>query len=180
MANSQEFAFAVPQKQGLSPATLYLHISADNTICRIANIVPPRGELSPEEYNNIVQVFYVDVVQAKTSPYHLDVRLSAEAVFLEDTLSPENMQLLKQFADLANKATGSSYPSDYERWVAFIGASVRARQILNADLLRQWLMEQGFPGDVASDLYHEYQLGVDLTKHWQNLPREQDAVGASR
>ena len=180
MTSSREFAFAVPPKQGLKSATLYLHVNADNTSCLLANIVPPRGELSPEEYNSIVQTFYVDMAQAKASQYHLHVSLSAEDVFLEDTLSPENMHLLEQFAALANKATGSSYPSDYERWVGFIGASVRDRQILNAELLRQWLVEQGFPGDVTSDLYREYQLGVDLTKHWQNLPREQDAVGATR
>lgn len=178
-ANVRDFAFTVPKKQGLKSATLYLRVNLENTTGLVTNIIPPRGELSPEEYNRILQAFCVDVVQEKATRHNVHVTLSPDNVLLEATLSPENMELLEQFAVKANKATGSSYPSDYARWVAFIGASVRDQQILSAELLQRWLVEQGFPGDVASDLYREYQLGVDLTKHWQSLPREQDVVGAT-
>ena len=179
-ASVRYFAFIVPQKQRLKPATLYLQVDKEATTCFLTNIIPPHGELSPEEYNSIVQVFCADVVQEQATRHNLHVTLSADTVSLEDTLSPENMKLLEQFAAKANKATGSSYPSDYNRWIAFIGASVQDRQILSPELLRRWLVEQGFPSDVASDLYREYQLGVDLTKQWQSLPREQDVVGATR
>jgi hypothetical protein len=179
-ASANLLAFDVPLKSQLKPATLFLQASSEGSVCSVTNIVPPAGELSAQEYNRILQAFYEECVQDKAQSYCLDVHLSRENVQLEDTLSPENMRLLRQFVDKANKSTGSSYPSDYERWVTFIGASVRDREILDADLLRLWLMEQGFPGDVATDLHRDYRLGVDLTKHWKSGVQEQDTAGATR
>ena len=169
-------AYDVPQAVLSRSARLFLHVNASRTECSLANIVPGGGQLSPKEYNTILQAFYANCVQEKLAAYHLIALLTKPEVFLENTLSPENLVLLVRFAHGANPATGSSHPQDYRRWIAFISASVQDNQVLDVEILRGWLMEQGFSADVAFDLTTEYQFGVDLIRQVNQVRNEQDNV----
>lgn len=169
-------AFDVPQEVTPRPSRLFLHLNASHTACSLANIVQSGGELNPKEYNAILQAFYSDCLQANVEKHQLQVTMTKSEVFLEDTLSPQNMALLEDFARSANPATGSSHPQDYRRWIAFISASVQDEQILETDLLREWLMSQGFPSDIAYALKEEYRFGVALIHELNAASSRQENV----
>jgi hypothetical protein len=177
---SDQMALDVPSHVDSHEATLFLFMSKDQRSCSVGNIVPNDGNLTPEEYNHILLKFNTDCVQPVVEVYNLQVQFSPDEILLEGTLSPENMELLLSFSHLANKNTGSKNPYDYNRWLEFIAASVRDNQIVRSELLRAWLIDQGFPGDVAMDLVLEYQFGLDLVKHLESRTTVQEELRAAR
>ena len=172
-------AFNVPLSVISRPARLFLHVNAARTVCSLANIIPNGGQLTPEEYNTIVQAFYAECVRSKAVTTGLDTELSQPEVFLGDTLSPRNLALLENFTSGANPETGASRPMDYRRWLTFISASALDNQLLDVELLRDYLKEKGFPGDIASDLTTQYQFGVDLIRQVNDSRQEQHRIHAS-
>ena len=55
--------------------------------------------------------------------------------------SQEAADALRMFSVGANKSTGSSHPSDQERWFQFLFAAYRAQGEFDPYLLRRWLEE---------------------------------------
>ncbi len=171
---------AINTRQGLPPATLFLLTNRDTTACFVGNIVPDSGALSVEEYNRILQAFHADCVAAPAKARRLTVTLSPDEILLEDMLSRESMHLLRDFVANANKGVGSHTPFDYERWLAFIAANAKDKPPLNPELLRKWLIEQGFSYDVAMDMYREFKFGIDLIQRLEVTTPAADQVHAAR
>ena len=176
-------AINVPERSHLRPATLFLLLKEGGQSAYVGNIVPDSEFLSPEEYNAILKSFLEECIQPYEDHYHLKCLFSQEFIFMQDLLSEPNQALLRDFVHQANKSAGASHPNDYERWITFIGASVRAGERLRTDLLTMWLEEQGFPPYIASDLVQQYNFGFDLIeKMAMDVPHKagQDAVHAGR
>ena len=159
-------------------ARLFLHINPSRTACSLANIVPNGGQLTPDEYNKIVRAFCNECIRSNAAAKGLNVQLSQSEVSLADTLSSQNMDLLEIFTRGANPETGSTHPMDRRRWLTFISASALDNQILDAELLRGFLKEKGFSGDIASELTTEYQFGIDLIRQVNTIRHEQDSIHA--
>ncbi|MCW3099454.1 MAG: hypothetical protein JWL77_5072 [Chthonomonadaceae bacterium] len=176
-------AINVPKLSRLRSATLFLLLKDEGQSAFVGNIVPDSDSLSPEEYNAILKSFFEECIQPHKDHLHLQCLFSSEFVFIEDTLSPENLALLRNFEIMANKSTGASHPNDYSRWINFIVASVRDKERLDTELLRIWLMDQGFPPYIASDLVQQYKFGFDLIeKMATEVPpkTKQEAIHADR
>ncbi len=176
-------ALDTPRSSRLRSATIFVQLKNEGQTACVGNIFPDSDSLSQEEYNAILKGFYVDCIQPRMESCHLKCVFSAEFVNLEDTLSQSNQSLLREFVHMANKSTGASHPYDYDRWMTFVGASVRDEEHLRTDLLTEWLTEQGFPHYIASDLVQQYKFGFDLIKKLErDAPHkaEQDAVHADR
>ena len=86
---------------------------------------------------------------------------------LDDWLPRAAADALRRFSSLANKATGSSHPSDRERWFAFLIAAHCDRGSLNAGRLERWLIEsERWPIESAQGLAVEYELALDLLEEY--------------
>lgn len=176
-------AIDVPELSRLRPATLFLLLKDEGQTAYVGNILPDSNSLSQEEYNAILKSFFEECIQPHRDHFRLKCLFSPEFVFIEDTLSRENLALLHEFENMANKSTGASHPNDYRRWINFIVASVRDKERLGTEQLRIWLMDQGFPPYIASDLVQQYKFGFDLIeKMATDIPHQtgQEAVHADR
>jgi hypothetical protein len=70
---------------------------------------------------------------------------------------------LRVFCKVANKRTGSSHPSDRDRWYDFIVAAHEAEAEFTASTLVQWLREEGgWDDELANKLACEYEFARGL------------------
>ncbi len=80
---------------------------------------------------------------------------------LGDYASPDVVEALRQFSDLANRWT--LHPLDSKRWYRFIILSHYAHKKLSASDLCRWLEEVAkWPEDRAEQLRDEYEDGLEL------------------
>ena len=90
---------------------------------RIVNIVPLNtDELSMEQYNHLVKLFYEDIISKYKEVYReLEIVGPTSDIFDPcDVISQTALRKLELFCNMANKSTGSSHPCDQERWFDFI------------------------------------------------------------
>jgi hypothetical protein len=169
-------AIDVPKRPELCDATVYLHISQDNAACSLTNIIPKGNDLSPEEYNKIVRVFYEECVSERAKQFGVDVDLSASEIHLEDSLTEPTMALLRSFSRLANKSNAASHPNDRERWLKYLAVSLVEGERADRELLEDWLIEDGWPDEIARELGHEYEFADELIG---TIRAEKESVGAA-
>lgn len=142
---------------------------------RVNNIVPlEKNQLSIDEYNNVLELFYGEIIK----PYkerHFDIEISplTDDIFDPRTvISEEALKKLRTFCGAANKSTGSSHPSDQEKWFDFICQTVDDDRIFDIETLAKFLQdesywgkrEEGFLGAIGSfawDEKHAWQLASE-------------------
>lgn len=129
----------------------------------ITNIVPLAvGELGPRRYNAALQDFESCVARPAAMEVGFEVQVTSAQQGPADWLPPLAAEALQRFSGAANKATGSSHPTDRRRWFAFLIAAHTAND-LDTDRLMRWLVEvEGWPEDVAHDLVVQYEFGLAL------------------
>ena len=137
----------------------------------VANIVPlTQNQLSYDEYNGILQLFYDDFLKNYNQS---DISVSyneSDEITEKDILKEETVSALKTFSNCANKSTGSIHPLDKKRWFDFICAAYK-----NGDWreLSEWYLESfliedyGWSPEWASKLASEYNFGIRLLNHWE-------------
>ena len=130
----------------------------------VANVIPDEtGQLSHGEYNAILEEFYERFVRPCTEQAGVQAELTPAQVDLEYWLSPPAARKLRLFSAAANRNTGSSHPSDRDKWMDFVVAAHHERSSLTASLLHRWLIEvDGWPSEVADRLASEYESGREL------------------
>lgn len=138
---------------------------------QVSNIVPKlSGQLSIEEYNGILTHFHDDLLGPAAEEMGLRVRLSKTGVVtIADYVSEVTAEKLRRFSESANKSTGSSHPMDNERWNDFVIANHRNRDYLPTDILKLWLVEDGWDADTAYDLTIEYEQGISLLRRYDGI-----------
>ena len=137
---------------------------------KVTNIVPiEKSELSVSEYNDVLNDF-VDRVTPVLNDLGFQVEISERERPITDWTSQEAAEALRMFSVGANKSTGSSHPSDQERWFQFLFAAYRAHGELDPYLLKRWLEEvEKWPPDVASDLVLEYEFALSLLSEYDRF-----------
>jgi hypothetical protein len=85
---------------------------------------------------------------------------------VQSILTQETFQKLRAFAAGANKQA-PSHPYDEDRWREFVIGAHREDAQLAAQELRDWLIDQGFPEDITSDLVIAYERGRELLRHYE-------------
>lgn len=102
------------------PATGLL-LMIDGNRAWVPNIVPQEsGEISVAQYNAILLEFANMLRPLLAHRPALKLEVTDEDVGITQWVSPEAADLLRRFSVLANMSTGSSHPSDFGRWAAFI------------------------------------------------------------
>lgn len=129
----------------------------------VPNVVPlESGQLSYDEYNEIITDFFNKFLAPVAKVQQVDVEISSGELQEEDIVGLEAAILLKTFSSCANKSTGSSHPRDRERWLAFIVEVSKSNISVDTGDLRRLLEQQGWSEDFATDLIIEFEFGRDL------------------
>ncbi len=157
------YCFSCTQEVGRQAAKVFL-AEKEPGLFYVSNVVPgQRHQLTYQEYNGILEEFCERLLRPLAERAGLCVELTATQADLDSWLSPAAAERLRKFSVCANKSTGSSHPSDRERWNDFVVAAHRDRSSLDAYTLRRWLIEvEGWPLEVAIRLSTEYEYGREL------------------
>lgn len=167
---------------------------------KVGNIVPlQKDRLSIEEYNAVLDLFYAEIILPNRCKME-NIKIVGSASDVFDPLqyiSKEALEKLERFCDCANKTTGSSHPSDGERWFDFICQTVDDAQTLDYDTLYRFLMddeywgkkETGFLGCMghfawderhAAELASEYDSYVRILEYYKNWKRKEEYEAAKK
>lgn len=142
---------------------------------RVINIVPlNKNQLSVEEYNDVLMLFYKDiVVPFKEKNNYVEIPQPSDDIFDPlSVMSKTALEKLKKFCGAANKSTGSAHPCDRERWLNFICQTVVDERIIDSDTLRNFLQDKeywhekpddflGVMGSFAWDEEKAYELSME-------------------
>ena len=151
---------------------------------RVGNIVPlEKDQLSIDEYNKILDLFYEDVVK-KYIEKNKDIEVTGPTSDKFEPLeyiSQEALDKLCNFCDLANKSTGSANPDDEKRWFDFICQTVDDKKVFDYDTLYRFLIDEEFWGvkdglgpmghlvwseEMAEELAMEYDRYVRILQYY--------------
>ncbi len=116
---------------------------------RVVNIVPLiKDQLSIEEYNLVLDLFYEEVIAPNKDKMIGLIVVGPESDVFDPLkyISEDALSKLELFCNHANKTTGSSYPSDEERWFDFICQTVDDKKTFDYDTLYRFLMDEEYWG----------------------------------
>lgn len=154
---------------------------------QVGNIVPlEKEQLTIEEYNTILDIFYADIIV----PYlkdHTEIKVqgpTSDKFNPLDFITEKALQKLEAFCNSANKSTGSSHPSDEARWFDFICQTVEDEKVFDYDMLFKFLTDEDYWGskdedfigvighfawaeDKASELAMEYENYVRILQFYK-------------
>jgi hypothetical protein len=155
------------KKRGQRPAATLFLMDRDQKTYSVVNIVPDEVDrLSYAEYNSILEEFFRQFVQPATARTGARAEMTEAEADLERWLSPETVEKLRLFCLAANKRTGSSHPTDRERWYDFIVSAHREGAEFDSSTLARWLHEAGEWDEEWSDkLAIEYEFARGLLAH---------------
>lgn len=167
--DGRPMAFERSATPGYEAAGLVLFARPDGL--EVTNIVPlERSELSHRAYNMILEDFAEQIARPASRATGFEVKLSVDAVQIEDMLSPAAAEALRRFSALANKSTGAAHPLDRQRWFDFIIQAHQDHSDLDADFLHRWLLESDdWPQSRASDLAIEYERSRALLTRYEEI-----------
>ncbi|MBX9627001.1 MAG: hypothetical protein K2X82_24580 [Gemmataceae bacterium] len=160
------YCFSCLRRAGRPSATVFLSPKDERTYY-VPNIVPrEQRELSRAEYNHILEDFFTRFVRTAAAGTGASAELTEPDADLQRWVSPETVKKLQRFSRTANKATGSSHPSDRDRWYDFIIAAHRDGARLEAGTLARWLQEvESWDEEQAYKLAVEYEFAQELLAH---------------
>ncbi len=155
--------------------SIYLGDRINSGEINVGNIIPlNKNQLSIEEYNEVLMLFYNEVViPFKNNNDYLNISQPTDDKFDPLTIMSEtSLKKLKSFCGGANKSTGSSHPCDKERWLSFILQTVEEDRVIDSDTLFRFLKDEefwgtkpddfiGVMGDYAWDEESAYELSME-------------------
>ena len=81
---------------------------------------------------------------------------------IDQLIGVDAFTALEKFSGLANKSMGSSHQMDRNRWCEFLIKLHRTGVKLDRELLKEWLIQQDWSSEMASDLTCEFDFARDL------------------
>ena len=163
--------FVCTENANRRPASLWFGEGRDHTSWSVNNIVPTTAaRLSEGQYNAILEDFRARFVEPVAARLGLRVEMGKTAEGLEDWMSDEAADKLRNFSAAANKSTGSAHPLDKERWFGFLVAVHESGKAPDASTLQRWLTEEDdWPQEIAAELAIEFENGLALLKYYDAL-----------
>lgn len=138
---------------------------------KVCNIVPlQKNQLTIDEYNQLLDLFYNDIVKAYCEKHNgIEIIGPSSGQFDPlDYISEEALKKLNLFCNAANKSTGSSHPCDEERWFDFICQTVNDGRVFDYDTLFKFLQDEEYWGKKEKDF-----LGVIRRSTWDEENAEE-------
>ena len=137
----------------------------------VPNVTPLEpGWLSIAQYNRILDEFADILRNHLPLDSALEINVTSDVADITVRVSPKAAKLLERFSTSANKSTGTSHPSDFQRWLEFLievhkeGSSHR----LSGDFLAKWLEEElGWSSEKANELAIKYEFARDILRAYE-------------
>lgn len=117
---------------------------------KVGNIIPlQKNQLSIEEYNAVLDLFYDEIIVPNQSKLEGIKIVGPESDVFDPLkyISKKALKKLELFCNTANKSTGSSHPCDEERWFDFICQTVDDDQTFDYDTIYRFLMDENYWGE---------------------------------
>ena len=155
------------KKDKQRPAAMLILAQKDPGTFYVSNIIPIElHQLEHAEYNNIFEDFYEQVFRPYAEKSKLAYSLTGADAGLERWMDKPTAELFRAFSSCANGGTGTSHPSDRERWNAFMLAAHRTKSEFDPATLARWLVEEeNWSPEIAHKLALEYESGRGLLTH---------------
>lgn len=169
-------------KANQAEVSIYYGINAwRGGILKVGNIVPlQKNQLTIDEYNAVLDLFYEEIIKPNTDELKGITIVGPESDEFDPLkyISKEALRKLERFCNGANKTTGSSHPSDEERWFDFICQTVDDNQTFDFDTIFRFLMDEeywgkkepGFLGAMGRFAWDEEHAG-ELATEYDNYVR---------
>ena len=155
---------ATPKREA---ADLWLSLGNGNEL-RVSNIIPSDvPELSYTQYNAILGEFAELFALPAAKASGLEVDISKDDLTIRDVFPPDVVRALTSFSENANRSSRATHPRDKARWERFVIRAHQAHAPLASEILDTWLIDEGWPSDVAHDLSMEYEKGRALLDEYQ-------------
>ncbi|GBE22684.1 MAG TPA: hypothetical protein ENH00_06395 [Actinobacteria bacterium] len=162
-SSTRYLAFRRAGDEVMPGATLYL--SPRDSDVYVPNIVPTDiHSLDMEQYNSLL-IEFADRTDEAVAGLGLELDVGSDQADLSSELDPDVYSALKLFSRTSNRSTGSSHPSDRDKWMEFICALVDSGYSLSPGLLQEWLVADGWPEETAFDLILQFEFGVAILRH---------------
>ncbi len=154
------------QKGGpVPPSTLYI-FQKDYETLWVSNIVPTEAsELTHDQYNTALENFYENIVLPAIQKTSITAELTSDQVSIGSVAGEKAEEAFLLFSELANKSTGSSYPSDRKRWLEFLVLAHEARSNLDSGIIIRTLVELGWSEEQAVELGIQFEFAEDLLSY---------------
>ena len=162
--NTRAVRFIRERSNGI-PRTLLALVVRPGT-ATVGNIVPNdddfHDDLGYDRYNAVLADFAAFALPV-ADQYHVQHALTKPEADIGTWLSPQGVELLESFSNLANKSTGSGHPMDQGRWFAFLMQAHREGSSLDVTTLGRELVERlGWGENEAHTLMLEYEFARAL------------------
>lgn len=133
----------------------------------VTNIIPTdKTELTPDEYNEILQLFVACGVEGQ-----FQYALTKDEIRVSDALGETSAMKLKAFSSAANKSSGHSHPLDDQRWLDFVHSTVQQEEKLDSHVLISFLIDEGWDAESAEELAQDFSYGSRAMKYALNMER---------
>lgn len=140
-----------------------LWLIKDNDIYRVTNIVPQeKYSLEVEEYNALLKSFASEVLSSNN--LHFQIEPEVPLVGVDYYMGTKAMRALSLFSSTANRATGTGHPLDQEKWFQFVAIGVRDNKLAPVDVIREYLLQDGWSEEKTDRLCFEYEYCIDVMR----------------
>lgn len=160
--------FRFPGSDDLEAARLYLFQDGANSLY-VSNVVPDEvGQLTEPQYNALLAHFEQHVAGPAAQSIGAQTDLDVVDYDLAERAGVEVRDSLARFSRTANRGTGTSHPSDQERFFAFLIAAHRLPDDRRPGptTVGRWLVADGWRDEMATDIAIEYEQGLALLKQY--------------
>jgi hypothetical protein len=152
------------------PAALLLFIADENDYLYVCNIVSKDGKALGEDRSNaILEEFLTQFIEPAAKGLDIEIFTNSDELTIDNAMSPEMSQLLRQFSGAANKSSGGTHPLDERRFFDFIVQAHNEKALLYETALSGLLVDDGWSSIHAQALSSKYIFGRELLNHYSNL-----------
>ena len=143
---------------------LFFITDKNNHLC-LSNIIRQDGkENSVDDYNAILQEFTTQFIEPVTKELNIRIITTPPERTIDNTMSPEMSQVLRQFSSTANKA--GIHSLDELRFFDFIIQANQEKSLLDETELSELLIDDGWSHEKAEELSSQYRFARDLLNHY--------------
>ena len=165
--------FTCSQAGSRPAANLFLCLDK-NGYLYVCNIVRKTvGKLETEDYNAILEEFQTHFLEPASKGLDIQIITTPAERNIDNSMSPEIAQRLKQFSAAANKSSGGTHTLDENRFFEFIVQAHQESSLLNESELEDLLVDDGWSKDHALNLSYNYRFGRDLLKHHESRKNQE-------
>lgn len=169
-SQKMEFKIFVCSQTDSRPAAA-LHFALDNNndlwVCNIMSTKQER--LSMDNCNSILEEFQTSFVEPAAKGLDIKVITTPAERNIDNLMSAEMAQRLRQFSATANKSTGGNHPLDEAIFFNFIIQAHQENAMLNESDLNGLLIEDGWSRNHADNLSRKYRFGRELLKQYDKF-----------